>query len=164
MSQYQQLILRSNRHLATALLDQRLINTEDVEKANAKLLSFLQSGKTRYASLLSILIYDQKALDENSLIRKLVDHHKVGLVHLGQFDMARAPMADVDVDDCWATMTVPFDRIGSAVCLATCYYLSKPAVDFWEQGHSKGLWYTTTLNSLTSALESLVQTQESGGT
>lgn len=156
----QQLILRSNRFLAATLLEKRLISSEDVEKANAKLLSFFQSGKMRYASVLSILIYDLKALDESKLIQRLVDESKVGLVHLGHFDVSKMPLEGVDIEECWTTMTIPFDRIGNAICLATCYYLSNPVIEFWKQKFPHIIWYTTSVNSMTSTLESLNKTKE----
>lgn len=158
----QKLILRSNRFLASALLENRLISSEDVEKANEKLLSYFQSGKTRYASVLRILIYDLKSLNESDLVSRLVEQYSVGLVHLGHFNIAQAPLDGIEIDECWATMTVPYDRIGNAVCLATCYYLSKPVIEYWEKKFSNVLWYTTSVNSLTTALESLTKTEEKG--
>ena len=157
----QKLILRSNRFLASALMENRLITSEDVEKANEKLLSYFQSGKTRYASVLRILIYDLKVLNENDLINRLVEQYNVGLVHLGHFHIGRAPMEGIEVDECWATMTAPYDRIGNAVCLATCYYLSKPVIEYWEKKIPNILWYTTTVDSLTTALESITKPDES---
>jgi hypothetical protein len=53
-------------------------------------------------------------------------------------------------------MTIPFDRIGNAVCVATCYYLSKPVIDYWESRYENILWYTTTIASLSGALEKFV--------
>lgn len=151
----QQLILRANRYLAAALLENRLITSDDVEKANAKLLGFLHSSNVHNTSVLTILIYDLKALEEEALIHRLVDHYKVGLVHLGHFSIEQAPLENVSLEECTATMSVPFDRIGNAVCIATCYYLSKPVIDYWESKFENILWYTTSVNSLTSALDKI---------
>ena len=156
----QKLILRSNRFLASALMENRLITSEDVEKANEKLLSYFQAGKTKYASVLRILIYDLKVLNENDLINRLVEQYNAGLVHLGHFNLQRAPLEGIDVDECWATMTVPYDRIGNAVCLASCYFLSKPVIEYWDKKFPNILWYTTTVDSLTSTLELLTKSEE----
>ena len=149
----QQLILRANRYLAAALLENRLISNDDVEKANSRLLEMLQSPNPHNASILSILIYDLKALDEDKLLQHLVERQKVGLVHLGHFQFENAPMVDISMEECSATMTVPFDRIGNAVCIATCYYLSKPVIDFWENKFENVLWYSTSVASFAIALE-----------
>lgn len=156
----QQLILRSNRFLAATLLENRLITSEDVEKANAKLLSYFQSGKMKYASVLRILIYDLKVLDESELIKTLVSKHKAGLMDLAHCDWTRAPLEGIDLEECWNTMTIPFDSIGKSTCIATCYYLSRPVVELWEQKFEHVIWYSTSVNSITSALESLNEKTE----
>jgi len=151
----QQLILRSNRYLAAALLENRLITSDDVEKANAKLLSLLQTKANHNLSILTILIYELQALSEEKLINRLVDHYKVGLVHLGHFKLEQAPLSAITYEECEATMSIPFDRIGSAICIATCYYLSKPVIDHWQTKFENILWYTTSVSSLTTALEKI---------
>jgi len=156
----QQLILRANRYLAAALLENRLITSDDVEKANAKLLGLLQSTTPHNLSVLTILIYDLQALDEDKLINRLVDQYKVGLVHLGHFKFEEAPLEGITIEECSATMSIPFDRIGNAVCIATCYYLSKPVIDYWQSKFDNILWYTTSVSSLTSAVEKIPKSTE----
>jgi len=155
----QQLILRANRYLAAALLENRLISSEDVEKANARLLELLQSTNPHNASVLSILIYDLQALDEKKLIHHLVEREKVGLVHLDHFQFENAPMEDIGIEECSATMTIPFDRIGNAVCVATCYYLSKPVTDYWNSKFENILWYSTSVESFGIALDKIPHKQ-----
>lgn len=160
----QQLILRANRYLAASLLEKRLITSADVERANSRLLTLLQSQSNQRISVLSILIYDLQALDEDSLIRYLVENHQVGLMNLGHFRIEQAPLDDVSFEECSATMSIPFDRIGNAVCIATCYFLSKPVIDYWENRFDKVLWYTTSVASLTNALDQIPRTQPESDT
>ncbi len=157
----QQLILRANRYLAAALLENRLITSDDVEKANGKLLNLLQSSSFHNASVLTILIYELQALNEDNLISHLVDTHKVGLVHLGHFQFEQAPLEGIEIEECSATMSIPFDRIGNAVCIATCYYLSKPVIDYWENKFENILWYSTSVSSFSAALEQFPKPSES---
>jgi hypothetical protein len=150
----QQLILRSNRYLAASLLERKLTKSDAVEQANAKLLANLQSGNARYASVLSLLIYDLKALQEVQLIEHLVDKERISLVDLNRVKPRPKLLEDLDMDECWATLTLPFDWIGKSVCLATCYYLSRPVIDFWEQKYDHVLWYTAAIGPMTAAIES----------
>ncbi|MEM8548068.1 MAG: TRAP transporter TatT component family protein [Pseudomonadota bacterium] len=73
MSEQRPLILRSNRFLGSALIERGLVTAEDLEVANEKLLETIQAGDIRGASLLNILIYEQKALDEALLLDSLVE-------------------------------------------------------------------------------------------
>jgi hypothetical protein len=152
---YQQLILRSNRYLTAALLENRLINSEDVAKSNIKLLSLIQTNQLRQASSLSILLFELKALNEDKLIQHLVEQNKAALVDLAHIDLKGNVEEDLDLDLCWATMSIPFDQIGNCTCIATCYLMSKPAIDKWTEKYPNILWYVTSLRSMTTALEAL---------
>ncbi|MCG8528199.1 MAG: hypothetical protein MI748_17595 [Opitutales bacterium] len=153
----QQLILRSNRHLTTLLLENQLVSNEIIEQANSRLLQNLQSGKSKYASILSILIYELNAMEQSRWINLLVDKYKMGLIALDNIDLSKAPTEGIDIEMCWASMTVPFSTIGKATCLATCYFVSKPIQEYWEEQFEKILWYTTSVQSMSDALDSFAQ-------
>lgn len=122
MVEQRPLILRSNRFLGSALVERGLVTSEDLEAANEKLLETIQSGDMRGASLLNILIYELKALDEAQLIDSLVEIDEVSLVDLSNYDLARFRDYKLDRDLCWATYTIPFDRVEDFNMVATGYY------------------------------------------
>lgn len=154
--EFQQLIIRSNRYLAASLLESKLIKSEHVEKANARLLGAIQAGNYKQASLLSILTYDLQVLDEASLIDLVIDTHKIGVISLGNLELKNKVTTESSLELCWSTWSLPFDTLDECVCIASCYYLSKPAVDHWEKLLNRPvIWYATSLNSMAMALEKL---------
>lgn len=158
---HQQLILRANRYLSATLLEMKLVSSEDVAKANSKLLGNLQGDNRRNSSILGILIYDLKAVTENAILDKTVGSSRIGLVNLDSLKIDPTLTEGLDIEACWSTFTIPFTTLGKATCIASCYYLSKPVRDFWEEKYEKVIWYGTTLSSIGSRLESL-ETAKSG--
>lgn len=159
--QHRALILRSNRFLGSSLVDKGLVSSSDLEAANEKFMQAIQAADLKNASLLNYLIFDLKVLDESALVELLVEEHEIGLIDLIQVNMQSMRDADIDLDLCWATSTVPFDKIGDIYLLATCYYLSAPVIKCWEQKLGKNiLWYTTSIQSMASGIERLQQLHE----
>jgi len=152
------LILRSNRFLGSALVERALITNESLEAANEKLLDIIQSGNLKGASLLNILLYDLGVLNENELIDKIVEEYRLGMIDLTSYDLNSLREIELDLDLCWVTFTVPFDRIENFVKIATAYYLSKPARAFWEEqfAGSQIIWYVSSLASIAGALDRFV--------
>jgi hypothetical protein len=150
------LILRSNRFLGSALLERDLISNDDLEAANEKLLEAIQAGDLRNASLLNVLLLDLKTLDENVLLEYQLEHENVGAIDLEPFDLSDMAQQPLELDLCQATYTVPFDRVETVTLVATSYYLSKPAVDYWTQQLGGNiLWYVSGVSSILSAISSL---------
>lgn len=149
------LILRSNRFLGSALVERALITNEDLEAANEKLLEIIQSGDLKGANLLNILLYDLNVLDESKLIDNIVDEYHLGMVDLMNYDLSAMKDMNLNYDLCWATFTVPFDRVEDFVMIGTAYYLSKPAVNFWEEQFegTNIIWYVCSLSSVAGAME-----------
>ena len=126
----QPLILRANRFLGATLVDIEMISFSDLEQASEFLLERLQTKDLSKASLISIL-QELKVLDENALIRYQVDEHKLGV-----FDASSVPPVDqpeIKPEVCWATWTVPYDFQEGMWFMASAYYMSKPAREFWEK-------------------------------
>ena len=151
------LILRSNRFLVSSLLDKGLITSAQMEAANEKFIEAAQSSKSyKHASILKILLHDMKALDESKLLGHIVDEHKIGLVDLKQVKLNEFTSLEMDRSLCWATLTVPFDQVDQTFMLATCYYMSSPALKYWEELLAgKAIWYATSLISINYYLNSI---------
>ncbi len=149
------LILRSNRFLVSSLLDAGLITSAQMEIANEKFLQAAQSSDSyKNVSMLKILLHDLKTLDEDRLLGHINDTYKVGLVDLQQIDPYESSTPEMDLSICWATLTVPFDQVDQTFMLATCYYMSSPALKYWEELlGNKVIWYATSLFSITPYLE-----------
>lgn len=156
MEQHRALILRSNRFLGAALVDKGLVATADLEAANDRFMQSIQSAELKHASILRSLAFESKALDEAALINYLVDEQDLGLVDLRHLKMQPLQPWGVDLSLCWATATIPFDKLGDVYLLATCFYLSAPVIKCWEGLLGANvLWYATSLSSLGNGLEQL---------
>ncbi|MBC2593124.1 hypothetical protein H5P28_02510 [Ruficoccus amylovorans] len=154
MLEQRPLVLRSNRFLGAALLERDLVSNADLETANEKLLEVVQAGDLRSASLLNILIFELKALDETKLIDSLMERDEVSLIDLGNYDLGKFREMRVNIDVCWATFTIPFDRVEDFYMVATGYYLSEPAKQYWaEQFDGNILWYVASITSIAEALD-----------
>lgn len=148
------LILRSNRFLGSALLERNLIKVEDLEAANEKLLEHVQNGDMRAANLLNILLYDLKSIDESSLVEAVTEDENIGLIDLAHYDMAKFREINADIELCYATYTVPFDRVEDFTMVATAYYLSRPTVQYWEETIGGNIiWYICSVASIAEAIE-----------
>ena len=79
--------MRANRQLGTALVEYNLVKIEDLEAANERLLEHLASGEMRQASLLSVLVYEKKALREDDVLHHVVDDHALGVVDLRGYEV-----------------------------------------------------------------------------
>ncbi len=148
------LVLRSNRFLGSALIEKGLLKNEDLEAANERLLEAIQSGDARTANLLNILLYDLRILEEPDLIDAIMEDEDIGIIDLGNYDLSFLVEHPIDMDLCWATYTIPFDQVEGFTMIASAYYLSKPAVSFWEeQFPGPVLWYVSSVGSIAEAIE-----------
>jgi len=153
------LILRSNRFLANSLSEHDLVTDEDVEEANEKLLEAVDSGNLRQMSVLNILIYELKKLEEKDYIDFLLKERQIGLIALRNYRPRPIGNEMNDPEKCWATWTVPFDLVGDYYLVATAYYLSQPVIDYWEKIADKPIvWYATTIESVTETIDRLADT------
>lgn len=157
------LILRSNRFLASSILDKGLITSAQMEAANEKFIEASQSSESyKNVSILKILLHDLKALDEDKLLAHIADEHKIGLVDLRQIEPYKLDPGKVDPALCWATLTAPFDQVNQTFMLATCYYMSSPALKYWEELlGGKIIWYATSMVSMIHYFESIEKIDDS---
>jgi len=158
---YRSLLLRSNRFLGSALVNNNLVQVEELEAANEKLLEVIQTKNLKQASLLNILVYDLKILKEASLIDYLQDNYGIGLIDLNHYDLEKSVAKDIDLELCWATWTVPFDTVENFHFLASAYYISAPVLKFWdEQIEGNIVWYSAPISSISNTLTTLESSHE----
>jgi len=155
--------MRANRLLGSALIEHNLVKFEDLEAANERLLEIAASGQVRQSSVLSILVYEKKVLREEDVLHHVVDDHGVGVVDLRGYDVPEEVKKEIDVDACWATWTVPFDREEDFHFVATAYYLSPAVRTHWEKklgGHI--IWQATTMDIIADFLDRITTERSEG--
>jgi hypothetical protein len=156
MSEHRPLLMRSNRLLGSALIEHNLVKFEDLEAANERLLEIAATGDMRRSSVLSVLVYEKKVLREEDLLHHVVDDHGVGVVDLRGYDVPEEVKRDLDVDACWATWSVPFDKEEDFHFVATAYYLSPAARAYWEKKlGGQIIWQATTMDIIADFLDRL---------
>jgi hypothetical protein len=156
MSEHRPLLMRSNRLLGSALIEHNLVKFEDLEAANERLLEIAATGDMRRSSVLSVLVYEKKVLREEDLLHHVVDDHGVGVVDLRGYDVPEEVKKDLDIDACWATWSVPFDKEEDFHFVATAYYLSPAARAFWEKKlGGQIIWQATTMDIIADFLDRL---------
>jgi len=154
MQEYRALILRSIRFLGSALVDRGLVSVNDLETANETFMEAIQASELKRASILNTLLFDTKALDEQALLECLVEESGIGLIDLNHVELRSLRPFDVDLSLCWASSTIPFDKIEKTYMLATCYQFSAPVLKYWEELlDSPIIWYGTSSASMTRGLE-----------
>ena len=147
-------MMRANRLLGAALVEQNLVKIEDLETANEKFIEVVATDQPRQSTILGILAYDMKVLKEDDVLHHVVETEGVGLVDLRDYEVPDDSKKNLDVGACWATWTVPFDREEEFFFVASAYYLSPAVRTFWEkQLGGPILWFGTTLEGIADYLE-----------
>lgn len=154
MTEYRPLLMRANRLLGSALIEHNLVKFEDLEAANERLLEVAATGQVRQSSVLSILVYEKKVLREEDVLHHVVDDHGVGVVDLRGYDVPEEVKKELDLDACWATWSVPFDREEDFHFVATAYYLSPAVRSYWEKKlGGQIIWQATTMDIIADFLD-----------
>lgn len=147
-------MMRANRLLGAALVEQNLVKIEDLEAANEKLIEIVSSGQPRQSTILGLLAYDMKVLKEDDVLHHIVETDGIGLVDLRDYEVPDETKKHIDFGACWATWSVPFDREEEFTFIATAYYLSPAVRAHWEkQIDGPILWFGTTLEAIADYLE-----------
>lgn len=153
-TEYRPLLMRANRLLGSALIEHNLVKFEDLEAANERLLEVAATGQVRQSSVLGILVYEKKVLREEDVLHHVVDDHGVGVVDLRGYDVPDEVKKDMDLDACWATWSVPFDREEDFHFVATAYYLSPAVRSYWEKKlGGQIIWQATTMDIVADFLD-----------
>jgi hypothetical protein len=162
-AEYRPLLMRANRLLGSALIEHNLVKFEDLEAANERLLEIAAAGQVRQSSVLSILVYEKKVLREEDVLHHVVDDHGVGVVDLRGYDVPEDVKKEMDLEACWATWSVPFDREEDFHFVATAYYLSPAVRTHWEKKlGGQIIWQATTMDIIADFLDRM-QTERNEG-
>jgi hypothetical protein len=154
--EHRSLLMRANRLLGANLVEQNLVKIEDLESANERLLELVAEENPRKSTVLGVLAYEMKVVNEDDILHHLVEDHGLGLVDLRNYDASEDLKKNVDVGACWATWSVPFDKDEDFHFIATAYYMSPAVRTFWEkQYQGPVLWYGATLEMIGEYLEKL---------
>ena len=149
------LIIRSNRLLGSALIESGLVDNEAVEAAHEKLLMVLEAGMAESPSILTYLLFEQKALKENDLIEYTLKKHSIGLIDIRHYTLDSLPEG-CELSKCFATWSIPFNYRDGSYFIATAHYLSKPVVEAWEALLDGPIfWYATPMRSIMIALKKI---------
>jgi len=146
--------MRANRLLGAQLVEHNLVKIEDLEAANEKFIEVVSSDQPRQSTILGILAYNMKVLKEDDVLHHLVETDGLGLVDLHDYDVLDETRKNLDVNACWATWSVPFDREEEFWFVATAYYLSPAVRAYWEKELGGPiLWFGTTMETIADYLE-----------
>lgn len=155
------LLLKANRLLGAELVQKNVVELNDLETANGHFLEDLQRVERRKLSLLKIMLYDLQILKEEDLIHYQMEEVGLGFCRLSSYSMSSEALESADLDICWATRTVPFDRVEGFWFLASSYYLSPVVKNYWEETLDDTIiWYAAELSEITAILESLTPDTE----
>lgn len=150
------LVMRANRLLGAQLVEHNLVRIEDLEAANEKFLEVAGSGDLRRSSILGVLTGELKVLREEDALHHLVETEGLGLVDLRDYEVPDELKRNLDLEACWATWTVPFDREDEFHYVASAYYLSPAVRAHWERELAGPvLWYGTTREGIADYLDKL---------
>ncbi|MEI6862268.1 MAG: hypothetical protein WCL04_08455 [Verrucomicrobiota bacterium] len=150
------LLLRANRDLGAALVDANLVKVAKLATATERLLELAAAGPARQATLLGVLAYELKAVTEEDALLHLAEEQGAGLVDLRECDVTDEVKASLDLDACWATWSLPFDREEGFTYVATAHGLSETVRHHWEkQCDGPVLWFGATLDGIADMLEKI---------
>jgi len=148
--------MRANRLMGAGLVEHNLVKIEDLESANERMLIVAGENQPRQATVLGILAYESKVLQEEDVLQHLVDVEGIGLVDLRSYEISDEVRKGLEPGACWATWSVPFDKEEGFTFMATAYYLSPAVRTYWEKRcEGPVLWYGTTLENIADYLEKL---------
>jgi len=148
--------MRANRLLGAQLVEHNLVKIEDLESASEKFIEIVSGDEPRRCSILAVLAYEMKVINEDSLLHHQVETDGLGLVDLRDYEIPDEVRKATDLAACWATWAVPFDREEEFTFVATAYYLSPAVRAHWEKElGGRVLWFGTTLDAIADYLEHL---------
>jgi hypothetical protein len=155
MASLKPLIIRSNRFLGASLVEQGLVSIDDLDEANERLRELIASNANgSQVGLLAIFVNEKQCLDENKLLEKIVEDYVLGLIDIRNVDYGDDLKKTLKPDECWATLTVPFDQVEDTWYLATACYMSSAVRSYWEDKIDGNIvWFASTIESLSEFLE-----------
>jgi hypothetical protein len=150
------IIMRSNRLLGAALVERNLVTVEQLNQATERFLQILDTAGETDVSLLSVLVNEVKAVTEEALLEYLVDELSLGLIDVRELDLSDDLKTHLQIGQCWATWSVPFDKDEDVHYVASAYCLSPAVRQYWEkQLGSPVIWFGASHESISGFLEKL---------
>lgn len=148
--------------LGGQLTDCGLITLQQLEAANAALLDRLAGEDIRETSLLKVLIFEQRSLDETALLNYQIEHRNVAGLSLKHYDIDPNTLKDFSADETWATWTLPIDEVDGVWFLASAYYMSPFVRRYWSD-RLKGeiVWCVAPMLELDAAIEQVAAARPS---
>lgn len=165
MASLKPLVMRANRLLGAKLVESGLVSIDDLDAANERLLELMSSSKDgQQVSLLSILLKEKRFLSEDVLLEHLVEEQGLALIDITILDLPDDLRESLDPAECWATWTVPFDRVEDTTYLASAYYLSPVVQKYWQDKFSGRLvWYASAQHAIVEFLDGIETQRASTG-
>ncbi|MGJ3243821.1 MAG: hypothetical protein ACFE0O_12835 [Opitutales bacterium] len=155
---------RVNQGLADSLVKNRLCTLDDTEEAMPQLKQHLLDGNIKQASLLKILCWDLKRMNEGDVLDFLVDEHRLGYCNPANYTVDRSALPPFKLEECWATMALPFDQVQGVFFVATAHYLSEAVRDHWvKRLRPDIIWFASDLSALSMGLDELEKLEAKAG-
>jgi hypothetical protein len=152
--QHRSLLMRANRLMGAALVERNLVKIEDLERANERLLQMVSTSPLRQCTVLGILAYELKVVQEEDIVQFLVENEHTGAMDLRFYEVPETISKGLDIGSCWATWSVPFDEVDGFHFVASAYFLSAAVRTYWEkQLTGPILWFSSTLEGIADFLE-----------
>ncbi len=153
---------KTNEEIASELVHLRFTSEEVIDQHNQKFEDYLKASEWRRASILKVLLWDEGIINETKYIDYHIEHLNQGFAPLLNLDIDLLSLPDFNLRECWATLSLPFDFLGSTFLVASTCYLSSSMRDHWERRLTRNIiWYITDLSSLSLTLEKLENNDQS---
>ena len=150
------LLLHANRLLGAALVEHNLVKIEDLEKADERLLQIVASSPPRQCTVLGILADELKVVREEDDVQYLVENGGISAVDLRFYEVPEEIPPTLNLATCWATWSLPFDKVDGFNFVASAYYLSPVVRSHWENLlNGPILWFGTAFEGIADYLEKL---------
>lgn len=138
-----------------------MITVQQLDMANAALLDRFAGQTIRESSLLKVLIFDHQVLDERALLNYQIEHRGVSGISLKHYHFDPSVLSEFDLEEVWATWTLPIDCVSGIWFVASAYMLSPFVRRYWsDKLRGEVVWYVVPMGDLEETvvgLESLGQ-------
>ena len=161
MDPFKSLAQRVNEVLGKELVRRRLAHEQMIEEAMPIFNDFIAKDAIKRASILKIISWDLDLIEEKSVLDYQIDHCNLGYCNLVNYQIDRDNLPHFTLEECWGTMTLPFDFMAGVFFVATSSYLSPDALEHWGKRLSREIvWFVSDLSTLTLTLEEMEKEEE----
>lgn len=157
-------MLRANRTFGAMLVEHGLVSLDELSEAGEMLAECLVGPIPWRNSYLKFFVEVRKKLKEDQLLHLALDEHpEIGLVNPSSYEIPDDLRKSLDLEVCWATLSMPYDRDDGVIYIASAFNLSAGAKSQWAK-HFPGLiiWSACTTADLDAALDALANERKGG--